>query len=91
MPRPTAYIQTLAASKKGLMLMTDNMKQAIILFVFIWFPFSVFGQDSLVWDFLTEGRVYSSPTVDDSTLFIGSSDSCLYVLNKRDGKLKRKF
>ncbi len=49
------------------------------------------GQDSLVWDFATRGRVYSSPAVDDRCVYIGSNDSCLYALDKINGDLKFSF
>ncbi|MBB6460033.1 outer membrane protein assembly factor BamB family protein [Flammeovirga kamogawensis] len=52
---------------------------------------SLYGQTSLVWEFRTEDRVYSSPVVDDSNIYIGSNDSCLYVLGKEKGQLKWKF
>jgi len=67
------------------------MKRIIELIIFIIFSQSLYGQDYLVWDFATNGRVYSSPVVDDSTLFIGSNDSCLYALDKFEGRLKWKF
>ncbi|OHX66415.1 outer membrane protein assembly factor BamB family protein [Flammeovirga pacifica] len=51
----------------------------------------LFAQNALVWDFKTQGRVYSSPVVDDSNIYIGSNDSCLYVLGKEKGRLKWKF
>lgn len=52
---------------------------------------STYGHDSLIWHFSTEAGVFSSPTSDDSTIYIGSNDSCLYALKKEDGKLKWKF
>jgi len=61
----------------------------LILLTFI--SSSLYGQSTLVWDFATNGRVFSSPAVDDSTLYIGSNDSCLYALNKFNGSLKWKF
>ncbi|ANQ49556.1 PQQ-binding-like beta-propeller repeat protein [Flammeovirga sp. MY04] len=52
---------------------------------------SLYGQNALVWDFKTNGGVYSSPVVDNSNIYIGSNDSCLYVLDKVSGQLKSKF
>ncbi len=71
------------------------MKQIykLILFTFLSSVLSsaVYGQSYLLWDFSTGGGVYSSPVVDDSTLYIGSNDSCLYALDKENGSLKWKF
>lgn len=67
------------------------MNHRYIFIIFAFLSSTVFGQSSLVWDFSTGGRVYSSPIVDDSTLYIGSNDSCLYALDKQNGKLKWKF
>lgn len=67
------------------------MNHRYILIIFAFLSSTVYGQGSLVWDFSTGGRVYSSPIVDDSTLYIGSNDSCLYALDKQNGKLKWKF
>ncbi|NME71404.1 outer membrane protein assembly factor BamB family protein [Flammeovirga aprica] len=52
---------------------------------------SLYGQNALVWGFKTQGRVYSSPVIDEHNLYIGSNDSCLYVLDKEKGQLKWKF
>lgn len=46
---------------------------------------------NLAWKFKTNGKVFSSPVIYKSTLFIGSNDSCLYAINKTDGKLMWKF
>lgn len=67
------------------------MNQIFKLIVFTFLSSSLYGQSSLVWDFATRGRIYSSPVVDDSTLYIGSNDSCLYALDKFNGSLKWKF
>lgn len=67
------------------------MNQIYKLIIFTFLSSVVYGQSSLVWDFPTDGGVYSSPVVDDSTLYIGSNDSCLYALNKENGRLKWKF
>ncbi len=67
------------------------MKQIFKIILFTFFTTSLSGQISLVWDFQTGGRVFSSPVVDESTLYIGSNDSCLYALDKESGTLKWKF
>lgn len=69
----------------------ENMKQTFVLIIFTFLSSALYGQGSLVWDFATQGRVYSSPSVDERTLYIGSSDSCLYALDKENGRLKWKF
>lgn len=62
----------------------------ILLFILLSFS-KIYGQDALLWHFPTGAGVFSSPTSDDSCIYIGSNDSCLYALNKADGKLKWKF
>ncbi|KXX66946.1 PQQ-binding-like beta-propeller repeat protein [Flammeovirga sp. SJP92] len=52
---------------------------------------NLFGQNTLVWEFATKGSVYSSPVTDERNLYIGSHDSCLYVLDKANGEMKWKF
>src|SRR5690554_3935601 len=68
-----------------------KMKKFTKLILLSFISSSLFGQSTLVWDFDTDGRVFSSPVVDDSTLYIGSNDSCLYALDKFKGSLKWKF
>lgn len=69
------------------------MHKSIILFTFLFLASSlaVYGQSNLLWDFSTKGGIYSSPVVDDNTLYIGSNDSCLYALDKENGNLKWKY
>ncbi|RFS27003.1 hypothetical protein DVR12_04260 [Chitinophaga silvatica] len=43
-------------------------------------------QTSIKWQFKTTAPIVGSPKVKDQLLFIGSADSCLYALNKLDGK-----
>jgi outer membrane protein assembly factor BamB len=43
------------------------------------------------WIFKTGGRVFSSPVIVKSKIFIGSDDSCFYSLNAHDGNLLWKF
>lgn len=61
-----------------------------ILVIFLASP-GVFGQDSLLWEFSTGARVFSSPVADEKDIYVGSNDSCLYALDKINGKLKWKF
>lgn len=37
------------------------------------------------WRFHTKGRIFSSPVVDDGTVFVGSSDARLYAVRASDG------
>ena len=43
------------------------------------------------WRFITQGRMFGSPVIDNEMLFIGSGDSCLYALNKESGQQIWKF
>jgi outer membrane protein assembly factor BamB len=45
----------------------------------------------LQWRFLTDGDVVSSPTIADSTVFVGSSDGRLYALDLRTGRERWHF
>ena len=44
-----------------------------------------YGQNREKWKFQTGGPIHGSATVDDKLLYIGSSDSCLYALDKESG------
>lgn len=68
-----------------------HMTRIIQLFTLIFLSAAIYGQGTLVWDFTSGAGVYSSPVVDDSVLYIGSNDSCLYALDKLNGSLKWKF
>ena len=43
------------------------------------------------WAFKTEGPILSSPAAADGTVFIGSSDTYLYALDRETGRLKWKY
>jgi outer membrane protein assembly factor BamB len=43
------------------------------------------------WTFKTNGKVFSSPTLVNDVLFIGSEDQNLYAINRGTGSLKWKF
>jgi outer membrane protein assembly factor BamB len=45
----------------------------------------------LKWKFKTNGKVYGSPVVMESLVFVGSEDSCMYALNKMNGAQVWKF
>ena len=45
----------------------------------------------LKWQYKTKGSIYSSPSVVDGQLFVGSHDNNLYALNVKNGKLIWKF
>lgn len=67
------------------------MIRTVQIFILILFTSSVYAQSPLAWSFRTKGRVYSSPAADDRYLYVGSNDSCLYVLNKENGELAYTF
>src|SRR5262245_29912833 len=46
---------------------------------------------SVRWKFSTHSRVFSSPTVADGVVYIGSNDGGLYALSAQDGSLKWRF
>jgi outer membrane protein assembly factor BamB len=48
-------------------------------------------EPSLLWTFTTGGPVYSSPSVVDGVVYVGSVDRNLYALNKTTGTLLWKY
>src|SRR5262245_62109692 len=44
-----------------------------------------------VWKFKTGGKVFSSPTLADGVVYVGSADRYLYALRATDGTLVWKF
>ncbi len=44
----------------------------------------------LVWQYQTDDKIWATPQVDASTVYVGSFDRNLYALNAADGKLKWK-
>ena len=48
-------------------------------------------EPSLLWTFTTGGPIYSSPSVVDSVVYVGSQDRNLYALNKSTGTLLWKY
>jgi len=68
------------------------MIRLVLLFLIIAIPFSSsFSQNKSFWEFKTNGRIYSSPLVDQEYIYFGSGDNYFYALDKKDGKLKWKF
>src|SRR4030042_6866881 len=47
---------------------------------------SLSGKLKLVWKFKTEGKIKSSPAIDDGYVFIGSSDANIFAVNLTDGR-----
>ncbi|WP_348797612.1 PQQ-binding-like beta-propeller repeat protein [Flavobacterium adhaerens] len=43
------------------------------------------------WAFKTDGKVFSSPIVNEGTVYIGSEDGNLYAINEKTGKTNWKF
>ncbi|NOU59893.1 PQQ-binding-like beta-propeller repeat protein [Marinifilum caeruleilacunae] len=66
-------------------------KLLLVTLFFSFFSFELYGQSQLLWDFSSKAGIYSTPAIDESTVYIGSKDSCLYALNKENGRLEWKF
>jgi len=47
---------------------------------------SVLSQTNYKWTFKAQSGIYSSPLIDNNTVFFGSNDSVFYALNKETGK-----
>lgn len=65
------------------------MKSLTVLLALSMFVYA--GDGELVWEYQTEGEIYSSPAIAlDGTIYVGSYDSCLYAFNP-DGILKWRY
>ena len=67
------------------------MKLLYLILFMVLTVFNAYGQEAIVWEFPTKAGVYSSPAADENCIYIGSNDSCLYALSKKEGKIKWKF
>ncbi|MEA4852006.1 MAG: PQQ-binding-like beta-propeller repeat protein [Paludibacter sp.] len=67
------------------------MKLLYLILFMVLTVFNAYGQEAIVWEFPTKAGVYSSPASDENCIYIGSNDSCLYALSKKEGQLKWKF
>ena len=45
---------------------------------------------SLVWEYTTDGKIFSTPAVSEDLVVVGSTDSYIYCLNAQKGTLKWK-
>lgn len=50
-----------------------------------------YGQKAVSWKFKTDGRIYSTPKIDNDTLYFGSGDQHIYALQLQTGKLLWKY
>lgn len=46
---------------------------------------------SLVWEYTTDGKIFTTPAVSGGLAVVGSTDGYIYCLNAQDGKLKWKY
>ncbi len=52
---------------------------------------AVYPNGTKKWDFHTGNRIYSSPALDDDTVYCGSHDGFFYAIYKNNGTLKWRF
>jgi outer membrane protein assembly factor BamB len=79
---------------KGTIQMIRCPKQfalSVLLITFLPVPSSAKATPDTAWTFLTGGAVYSSPTYDNGSIYIGSDDHNLYSLNAASGAMSWKF
>lgn len=53
--------------------------------------FAASDDESLLWKFKTDGRIYSSPAIDGDLIYFGSGDNYLYALIKGTGEKQWAF
>ncbi|WP_370476520.1 outer membrane protein assembly factor BamB family protein [Tamlana flava] len=68
--------------------MTKNL---LLLFSLIFNICISYGQKNISWKFKTDGRIYSTPKIDNNILYFGSGDQHIYALDAETGKLLWKF
>ena len=49
------------------------------------------GNGELIWRFVTKGAVWSSPTVVDGVVYVGSDDHFMYALDAATGELNWRY
>jgi outer membrane protein assembly factor BamB len=64
---------------------------SVLLLTFLPVPSSAKATPDTAWTFLTGGAVYSSPSYDNGSIYIGSDDHNLYSLNAESGAMNWKF
>ena len=70
----------------------NKMNKKILLLLLIIFNLGTsFGQVNSLWTFETEGRIYSTPKVDNKILYFGSGDQHIYAIEHETGKLVWKY
>src|SRR5436190_591947 len=47
--------------------------------------------EGIQWKFKTKGKIFSSPTIINDIIFVGSEDKNLYAIDQHTGKQKWKF
>lgn len=66
-------------------------KNLLLPFLLIFSLCVSYGQKNVSWKFKTDGRVYSTPKIDDNTLYFGSGDKYIYALELKTGKVLWKY
>jgi outer membrane protein assembly factor BamB len=65
----------------------DTMTKYLFFFcLFIATALASADDERLVWKFKSDGRIYSSPLIQDELIYFGSGDHHFYALNKSTGK-----
>ncbi|MBX9950606.1 MAG: PQQ-binding-like beta-propeller repeat protein [Candidatus Obscuribacterales bacterium] len=54
-------------------------------------PHTVAGGGDVAWSFATQGKIESSPTINNEIVYFGSSDRNLYALDARTGQEKWRY
>ena len=67
------------------------MKRIIITALALLVAIAFAQPGTLKWKYETQDGVYSSPTIHDDTVYVGSFDGHIYALDARNGTLKWKY
>jgi len=68
-----------------------NTIRLSLLVLVLLYKVSLVNSEPITWKFVTDGIIESSPIVDDSMIYFGSSDGNLYAINSDSNYLYWKF
>jgi len=71
----------------GQLLKLKTMLRSILTHILLLIALATtIAQPDIIWKFKTNGRIYSSPIIQENIVFVGSGDNNFYAINKSNGK-----